>query len=647
MVASEAEKRKVQNQVLGKDENITCETVSRLNDIDYENCYIEFLNNQAYVTIIGSNKFEDMYICKGTKTESKVVDRCPNERVSVTIEPAGGIITNLSGIYKEGDVIELENPEKENATFLNWNVVKGNSTLFDNKLTVGSEDTIVWAEYEEWGELIIDLDGGSVSNNQSGKYKSNTTIELEVPLKENYKFIEWEKIEGNGIVSGTTFTMGSLNTKIKAKWELNVFKLNVELNGGTISKDYIGDYEVGSTITIENPTKAGYTFEGWNISGSDASINDNVLTMGTEDITITAKWIANTNTAYVVKHWTQNLGASTTQNSTNYTVNSTENKTGTTASSVTPSVKTITGFTSPSTQTKTIAADGSMVIDYYYTRNSYTYTLGSKTGVTTTGSSTTGSYQYGATITLKASANAGYTWSKWTSSNTSLVSDKTTADTTFKMPAGNVTMTPNVTVNTYTISYTLNGGTKGSSAPTSGTYGSTVTVSNPTRTGYEFTGWSVSGTGSVLSGTKLTIGSANVTLTANWRNTNPLSQYKCANSSKGSSPVFTYSGNCSVIDDGSGNWRVKFLNSGTIVFNANISIDVFLVGGAVAGVQAIEVIKMEFGEAAAVAAAADIQKLRKIFLLQLALHIQLLLDLGELQQLVVPAVQVVQVLLSG
>jgi len=63
----------------------------------------------------------------------------------------------------------------------------------------------------------------------------------------------------------------------------------------------------------------------------------------------------------------------------------------------------------------------------------------------------------------------------------------------------------------------MNGGTKGANAPASGTYGSTVTINNPSRSGYTFTGWTVSGTGALLSGTKLTIGAGNVTLTANWK----------------------------------------------------------------------------------------------------------------------------------
>lgn len=48
-------------------------------------------------------------------------------------------------------------------------------------------------------------------------------------------------------------------------------------------------------------------------------------------------------------------------------------------------------------------------------------------------------------------------------------------------------------------------------------------------------------------------------------------------------PEFTYTGNYSLIDDGDGNWRIKFLTSGTLTFtklgSAGKGIDVFLVGG--------------------------------------------------------------------
>ena len=47
------------------------------------------------------------------------------------------------------------------------------------------------------------------------------------------------------------------------------------------------------------------------------------------------------------------------------------------------------------------------------------------------------------------------------------------------------------TTNEYLVDYVLNGGTKGSTSPSKYTFGTNTTISDPTRTGYTFTGWSV------------------------------------------------------------------------------------------------------------------------------------------------------------
>ena len=61
---------------------------------------------------------------------------------------------------------------------------------------------------------------------------------------------------------------------------------------------------------------------------------------------------------------------------------------------------------------------------------------------------------------------------------------------------------------------------------------------------------------------------------------NPVASYSCENASEGSSPyILTYTGNCTVIDDGDGNWRVKFLTSGDLTMSKALDVDIFLVGG--------------------------------------------------------------------
>ena len=78
MIASQAEKQKVQNTLLGKTDEITCESVAKINNVDYESCEVKFNGDTAYVTIEGSGKFNGLYVCNGTKTDATAQKQsCP------------------------------------------------------------------------------------------------------------------------------------------------------------------------------------------------------------------------------------------------------------------------------------------------------------------------------------------------------------------------------------------------------------------------------------------------------------------------------------------------------------------------------------------------------------------------------------------
>jgi len=94
MIASSAEKQKVQNTVLGKTAAITCDSVAKINDLDYEDCDIDFDNNTAKVTIKGKGKFANLYVCNGTKTSATATDEeC--ETSGGNENSAANYITNL------------------------------------------------------------------------------------------------------------------------------------------------------------------------------------------------------------------------------------------------------------------------------------------------------------------------------------------------------------------------------------------------------------------------------------------------------------------------------------------------------------------------------------------------------------------------
>ena len=303
---------------------------------------------------------------------------------------------------------------------------------------------------------------------------------------------------------GTTYNAGDVTDKLNTQTLYVVCKANsytVSYNSndgsGTMTND-TATYD-SNFITKKNTfTKTGYTFNGWNEKADGTGTVWGLTTSGvyesgktwkwtyTKNITLYAQWKANTNTKYVVKHYKQKLDGTYPSEA-----DDTDNLTGTADSSVSPVIKSYAGFTAPSVQTVTISADGSTVVTYKYTRNKYTFTLGSTTGITTTGSTASGSYYYGSTITLKASANTGYIFTGWTSSNTNLVANQTNASATFTMPVGNITMTPSTGYASYTVTYdaTTNGGSTAKQIA-SIKYKSLVDLTKKAeKSGYEFVGW--------------------------------------------------------------------------------------------------------------------------------------------------------------
>ena len=80
LIADSAEKKYVENKLNNIDEEITCESVTKLSKEDYVSCKITFDNEgNAKVNIIGKGKFKDLAICNGTKTSVEI----PNTVTSI------------------------------------------------------------------------------------------------------------------------------------------------------------------------------------------------------------------------------------------------------------------------------------------------------------------------------------------------------------------------------------------------------------------------------------------------------------------------------------------------------------------------------------------------------------------------------------
>ncbi len=140
----------------------------------------------------------------------------------------------------------------------------------------------------------------------------------------------------------------------------------------------------------------------------------------------------------------------------------------------------------------TPAASADATYYAHFSQAPVSYTLSWVTdGDALTGDYTHGSVAYGATIVAPSTpTKTGYTFNGWSPAVAAT------------MPAANTTYTATWTPVNYTIGYTLNGGSVDPANPTSYTIESeAITLTNPTKSGYTFDGW----TGTGLSGATATV----------------------------------------------------------------------------------------------------------------------------------------------
>ena len=121
-----------------------------------------------------------------------------------------------------------------------------------------------------------------------------------------------------------------------------------------------------------------------------------------------------------------------------------------------------------------------------------------------------------ATFTLTNPTRSGYMFKGW--SGTGLSGDANTTVSIAKGSTGNRSYTANWTPISYTLTYTLNGGSVSSANPSSYTIETTTfTLYNPTRDGYTFAGWTGTGLSSATTTVSVTKGSTgNRSYTATW-----------------------------------------------------------------------------------------------------------------------------------
>ena len=129
LIADSAEKKKVSDKLLGKDENITCKDVAKISDEDYASCTISFdSEGNAKVSITGKGKFDGLKITNGTKE---------NAEVKEITKPTYGMkateyINGLYEYYGDSYNLKIDNTKDQNIRY--YGSDPNNYVSFNNEL---------------------------------------------------------------------------------------------------------------------------------------------------------------------------------------------------------------------------------------------------------------------------------------------------------------------------------------------------------------------------------------------------------------------------------------------------------------------------------------------------------------------------------
>lgn len=249
-----------------------------------------------------------------------------------------------------------------------------------------------------------------------------------------YAFVGWfDTSASSGGTKLTTTTKVTSNKTWYARWTSTYKNYTVTWNGngGTPSKSSSSFHYNNALGTLPTATRTGYTFKGWSTSKT-GTVNVSTTTKVTANVTYYAVWTINSYT------WTfdANGGTGDTTKTLNYNATLSTLPTASRASTAANNYTFVgwfdtdasTGGTQLTTSTK-CTGNKTWYARWTASTRQYKLTVTAGTGGTVSGG---GTYSYNASATLKATANSGYHFVKWSDGNTSATRTVTvTKDATY------------------------------------------------------------------------------------------------------------------------------------------------------------------------------------------------------------------------
>ena len=279
-----------------------------------------------------------------------------------------------------GAALEIADPEARTGyTFAGWKPAAP-ATMPANDVTLESQWTENDADYTAYDAAVKAAQAKQAESDYAARYTEESRNALAAALAAD---VSDKKYTQQGEVDAATTAINNAVAGLDKMTYNAIFTVDGEEYAKVPTK--VDD----QIVAPKDPSKEGYTFAGWRPS---------VGVMGTADATFEAVFAAAGDTAYTVNTYV--MGTDGT-----YGDPTSEKLTGTTGSTATYAPEAREGFTvaDESVLSGEIAADGSLVLKVFYSRNKYTLTVD---GVAS-------EVYYGAAVSVAEPSKEHYTFAGW------------------------------------------------------------------------------------------------------------------------------------------------------------------------------------------------------------------------------------------
>ena len=279
----------------------------------------------------------------------------------------GAIQENWTQRVAEGDELKIPGtPKKDGYVFEGW--FHGEAEVKGGKIEEVSGTTVrVDAKFQAASYVrFVGTDGTTVVHTVQGT-KGDAVSETDIStaaemvrltLGSEQSVQGWSDTKGDSTpLANIAFVEGTLTLYPVVK---TGYWVTFDSDGGSYIAPQFSNAGEPMNLSQFVPTKAGYDFVGWYLNGNE------VKTVS-ETATVTASWQAK-DAQYTVIYWQENA------DDNEYSFKESEPKTGTAGTKATPSrEEKYPGFTlnDEMSKPKTIAGDGSTILNVYYKRNVY------------------------------------------------------------------------------------------------------------------------------------------------------------------------------------------------------------------------------------------------------------------------------------